>query len=558
MEKGSHVGRSARVCESERYSIILSLVLIREFGTLMLNLNAQCPAVLYHGLRTRVVYQRPVEMTVAGKAMLAQFYARARASRVFYFGLSLEDMRYYVEEVCRGALREKNRRAMKGSNDGRPSRRALRISGFGKAEGTKVTKFAPDYDMVRDVLLGIGDAAPPTVPKGRFIAAMEREGNLHWARVVRPCEKRFYDMQGFAESLPHPPGSQRIFAKGLNSTETASLLLECAGLYKDMACLMLDASMADSTLRYDLHLTKFHFYSMMLSDDARAFMWDMVPDYLHPKFNDMKGTSLRVDGFLMSGVMDTALANNMCFWFVHSCFRLALTGVGEFAAITRASIPGFPTLELGPYDYLVILNGDDCLPFLEANLVDQIVPWIKPFYALFGVDMRVDGVARSFENIDFCQSSPIEFRPGEWKMVRKPEKVVGTTLCSMKWARLTPIDFNYRLGTIGVCELILNLGVPVLQSFSLMLIRNGSVKKLLQHDTSGSFYRAIMEMRKFGMRELRVMTPSPITDIARASFERAFGVAPARQRELEALYDSYSLPSDVVRMSWDMERGYWH
>jgi len=558
MEKGAHVGRSARVCETERFSIVLSLVLIREFGTLMLNLNAQCPAVLYHGLRTRVVYQRPAVMQAGGRVMLSLFYACAKASRVFFFGLSLEDMRFYVEEVCRGALREKNRRAMKGSNDGRPSRKSLKISGFGKAEGTKVTKFSPDYELTRMLLLMVGDAAPPTVPKGRFIAAMEREGNLHWARVVRPIENRFYDMPGFAESLPHPPISGRIFAKGLNTTQTASLLLECAGLYKDMTCLMLDASMADSTLRYDLHLTKFHFYSMMLDADARAFMWDMVPDYLHPKFNNMKGTSLKVDGFLMSGVMDTALANNMCFWFVHSCFRLALNGVGQFAEIARTYIPGFPTLELGQYDYLVILNGDDCLPFLEAHLVDLVVPWIKPFYALFGVDMRVDGVARTFESIDFCQSSPVEFRPGQWKMVRKPEKVVGTTLCSMKWARLSPIDFNYRLGTIGVCELILNLGIPVLQSFSLMLIRNGSVKKLLQHDTSGSFYRAVMEMRKFGMRELRVMTPSPITDQARSSFERAFGVSPARQRELEILYDHYVLPTEVTRLSWDMTRGYWH
>jgi len=394
----------------------------------------------------------------------------------------------------------------------------------------------------------------------RVIAALRRPGNLILRRFVGGLEPMFYKAPRNPFALPHPPG-RSPFGKGLNATETAQLVADSWALYDQPIAFMLDASRADSVIRHELHCLKFDLYRHWLTPEARALLHRVQPLYLRPKFEESQGVRIEVGSYLMSGVQDTALTNNVVFWMIHSIFRLALQNEQGFGDVVREVLPDFPTIALGTYDWLVLVNGDDSMG--ELPVMTLIAPHIQPFFALFGIDMRIDGQSSTLAEVDWCQSRPIlGARPnGEpmLRMVRNPRKVVCKTLSSHKWANLTQLDYKYRLATIGACELILNLGIPVLQEFALMLIRCGSTKKLLKHDNSGSFYRAQIEMRRYGLRELRVMSPAPVSAETRRAFHAAFGDAytPERQIRLEQYLSTYVLPPfhRRHRLRWDLERG---
>jgi hypothetical protein len=517
----------------------------------MVTMESKCQTTLEYGIRDRVTHVRPVYIGEQGKALINRFVRMFKFSGHYNYMAPLEAVEYYANEVCKGAHRAKNLEALSQMSDG-PSRRWYTIRGFGKNEGTKVNKFRADYWTFMQRLLGF--ATPATFASMRFIAAMDRRGNLDFRRVIGGIETRFLKSRGFELSTP---GHQRVFMKGLNTTDRAIALRLAWERFLAPVAYMLDASRFDATVRKELHKAKFHMYMHMLSKEGRAHLARIIPYYLHPKYAATNGIKLKVEGMLMSGVMDTSLTANMVMWMLHSLFRLAclnLHGVGD---IVREAIPTFPTVALGEYDWTVLLDGDDCVVLSEGALVTTLTPLINPFYALFGIDMRVEGVVHRFEDIEFCQSKPVEFICGKYKMVRDYRKVVSSVMCSGKWTKLNSYDLKYRLATIGVCETILNLGIPVLQSFALACVRNGDVKKMLKHDVSGSYFRAVIEMRKFGMTELRVMRPAPITHDARESFERAFGMDVQTQKYWEDRFDKWVLPSRHVDMQWDLLRGFW-
>jgi len=504
----------------------------------------------------RVLFVRKANETETGKALLNLFVKLSRKSRAFFWNIPPEEQEFYTNEVCKGALREKNKQALYQMMLEAFDSRWFNILWFIKNEGTKVVKFSPEYFQFIESIV---DCLHPVFPEARVVSPMDRRGNLYCRRFIGPIENRFYNCR-----LPRfgtPSLDMKCFGKGLNTSDTFALIVRAGSHFADPAYFMMDASRADAHLRTLLHKAKFDLFDMMLDPFGRQLMSRVKKFYYRPKFVRQRGIKFKAGAMLCSGVMDTALANNVCFWICHSLFRMALTNYEHVGDMVREVIPDFPLVPLAPHEFVVLYNGDDCVPIVERGHVEIIQTWVKPFYSLLGVDMKVDGVAYGLEHVEWCQQRPVIFRQhkgcAEGKMVRDPSKIVSTVLSSVKNARLTPIDLKYRLGTIGVCELILNLGIPILQSFSLALIRNGAVGKLLHHDTSGSFYRAVIEMKKFGMSELRVMRPAVISHHARQSFETAYGFTLQQQIYWENYFDNYVLPEDSRHVYFDVTKGFW-
>ena len=82
-------------------------------------------------------------------------------------------------------------------------------------------------------------------------------------------------------------------------------------------------------------------------------------------------------------------------------------------------------------------------------------------------------------------------------------------------------DLVYRqrtLSSIATCELILNLGIPILQSYAVAILRNvGGIVDVSRHAPDGLLARAKRDAKHMGLSELTV-DPVPIHECARWSF----------------------------------------
>lgn len=462
--------------------------------------------------------------------------------------ISENPLETYVEGN-KGRLRAVNKRALHLLF-------SQKIQPFPKCEATARSKFVCEFDALRGWFL------VRKLPDPRVILAMCRRGNLEWARWIPLVEQGFYQLGGggIPSSTPlahHANKRTSPFCKGLNSKAMATLMYDTwiaiRAACGTVVAAMVDQSRADAHQR-DIHLAKFYLYSKMLDRQARSKLASMIKGYMQPKFSGFGGFRMKMSkGQLMSGVMDTALANNVNSWLMFSLFRKCVTHPPTNDKFHSQTGMRLPLIEMHPYDFTVFYNGDDCVPMCSQLVWKVVSPHITPFFEKMGCVMKIDGVTDKFEHIDFCQTRPVEFGRGyshrEVKMVRNPAKVIKTTLVNPKHTRLTDHDWALRLWVIGMCEGILNLGVPVLFAFAECLCRNGLEPRkvnevLLELTKSGATYRALVELAGMDAQKLyginrnnmRRVTPSPITDVARQSFAEATGIQPAEQRSLEEYF----------------------
>jgi len=130
-----------------------------------------------------------------------------------------------------------------------------------------------------------------------------------------------------------------------------------------------------------------------------------------------------------------------------------------------------------------------------------------------------------FEEVEFCQCHPVLVN-GHYTMVRLPNRVMSHTVFTCKtyqrwtWPKLVT--------AVGMCELSQNVGVPVLQAWSELLVRSGDDKPL-QHELD-----MMLALRNAKLR----LEHRKITTESRVSFAIAFGIDLTAQRELERFLNS--------------------
>jgi hypothetical protein len=289
--------------------------------------------------------------------------------------------------------------------------------------------------------------------------------------------------------------------------------------FSDPVWITLDAS------RFDLHVSKEQLrtehsvYLAMLNDPEfqRLLSWQLVN---HGRVRNL-GLKYTSDGGRMSGDMNTAVGNCV----------LMLLMVAEL--MERIACPKFDVLD----------DGDDIIVIVEKGWEKVLKERAFDIFLDFGHEVKIENIAYEFEDLEWCQCHPVEIEQGRWKLVRSPVKILTKGISGTKYFT-NPDDSTRRklINSVGHCELVLNAGVPVLQAYAQMCIRNSGTSEILKFDTVDEYYHRIQrELRGMNMT-LDDVRAREVTFEARCSFERAFGITVDDQLELEEWFENLTVP----------------
>jgi len=353
-------------------------------------------------------------------------------------------------------------------------------------------------------------------PDPRMIQARNPRYNLVIAKYLRPVEHIIYNLQH---------RGRRCVAKGLNQFDRAKLIIDKFSDFIDPVCFSLDCSRWDKHVSADVLKIEHRFYRRLIPNHPE---FDMLLDLqINNKCRTTTGIKYTTYGGRMSGDINTALGN---------CLLMVL--------MVHASMTA-----LGLSDYDFIDDGDDCLVFVERKYFDIIQNYLPKIYLSFGQELKIENVAFSWSDIVFCQSR-IAYGARGYIMVRDWRKVLSQS-CSGTKHWLIPTLIRPLMRLIGECELALNMGVPILQSYSLALIRNGGHKRAkLGNLDSGLLYRVSLEGNPDEI--LGKAKPCTITPYARNLFDVVFRVPIWQQLAIESILDKWTL-DDVKHVDLPME-----
>lgn len=369
--------------------------------------------------------------------------------------------------------------------------RSLEVRSFDKGD-------ASIKAFIKSELFDPGDKVNPDP---RVISARSPRYNILLAKFIRPLEHRMYKMRS--------KRGLRVFAKGLNSTERAEVIRAKMDCFADTVCFSLDASRWDKHVDFKVLEIEHSVYKRATPDPRLNQLLDYQ---LVNRCRTFQGVKTKVHGKRMSGDITTAIGN--CLLMVAMiCAIMDMLGI--------------------PYE--VFDDGDDCLLFIPGKYRQRVRDALEAQFLEFGQEVKLENEATEMEKIVFCQSRPIQTADG-WKMVRNWRKVLAHGTSGTKfWNTLSLV--KPMMNAVGSCELALNRGVPINQAYALALRRISGDERLKRLEvTAGLDVRTKAELRVKPEEFEKVVYGSvstPVTLLARQSFEKAFGVPIWEQHAIE-------------------------
>lgn len=363
-------------------------------------------------------------------------------------------------------------------------------------------------------------------PDPRAIQFRDAKYCVALGRYLKPLEHALYNLSGDGKHFP----ATRLIGKGLSQGERAMLLKQKMEQFSDPVVVSLDASRFDQHVDIDLLRIEHMIYTFMCADPffAQLLSWQLV-NY----GTTSKGVKYTARGKRMSGDMNTALGN---------CILMVLM-IATFMKGKR-------------WDLLD--DGDDALLIVERALLPWVLENVHKAFLEFGMEVKVEDVAYTLATVNWCQGNPIEYQPGKWKFVRDPTKVLSSALGGAKYFTATGAR-RKLVNTIGMAEMVLNLGVPVLQEYAVALMRNAATTKSINLDeVDPTYFRLHRELKAMNMKQLFRLDPQPITDEARLSYSEAFGVDVEEQVAMERFLKGWTFNLDGdMRLMDDLDVAQW-
>jgi hypothetical protein len=323
----------------------------------------------------------------------------------------------------------------------------------------------------------------------------------------------------------------RIIVKGMNPFQRAALLVKKIARFDDPVVFSLDCSRWDKHVSYELLKLEHSFYNSCCNDPtlARVLSWQLINNC-----RSRLGTRYKVKGRRMSGDYNTALGN---------CLLMTAMVINIFKSVA--------------IHHDIMDDGDDCLVIIERDDMPKIKN-IAACFLDFGHEIKIENIAHVVEAVVFCQSSPV-YDGMYWRFVRNPWKVLSNSTTGFLKLR-EPKLRRKMLYAIGVCELSLNFGMPILQEFCLKLIKLGQecdVQEVLKYDPN--FSDLLYRVRGIPLNP----KIAEVTIAARLSFTNAFYVTHTEQLDIEHIirdwnpdiFDEIELPYDwlvTLRMAADV------
>lgn len=347
------------------------------------------------------------------------------------------------------------------------------------------------------------------------------------AQYLKPMEHQLYNMRGFGDYLPNT----RVIGKGLSARERANLLHQKMQQFNSPVVISLDAKRFDQHVSKELLEIEHSIYlTCYYDEDFAGLLGAQIKNICRAKTHSDR-IRYKTLGKRMSGDMNTALGN---------CLLMVLM-VSTF---------------MNGKKYDILDDGDDCLLIVEEEQLPWVLENVGPTFLSFGHEIKIENVARTMEEVEWCQCRPVQVAPGEWNFIRKPEKIMSCATSGSKYTG--SIKSRQKLiNSIGMAELVLNHGVPVIQEYAWALIRNANTDKMINLDATDSmYYRLHREMRFLKMKTLTKLQPRPITMQARLSYYKAFGVGITEQIEQEKFLRSWRFnfgPDTTMRYNREMD-----
>lgn len=338
-------------------------------------------------------------------------------------------------------------------------------------------------------------------------------------RVIQPRSPRFnVEVGRYLKRLESPLckgiaevwGGTTVF-KGMNAGAQGVELAKAWSEFTQPVAVGFDAT------RFDQHV----------SDDALRFEHSvylgLFPEAQRPRLKGLLDMQLRnrgyarapegtvkyeVSGRRMSGDINTGMGN--CLLMCAMMFAF----VSELGIRAR-----------------LINNGDDCVLIFEKQHLRRVTQRCDRYFRDFGFVMEAEAPVYTLEEVTFCQCKPV-FDGATWIMVRDPRVCVNKDLVSV-------LDLGVRGGAatwahaIGSCGLAMTAGMPMMGSFYRLLLRHGRVGRAALHPWMDSGFARMAH----GMAR----SDGVVSDAARLSFFRAFGIVPDLQTALEETWDCMSL-----------------
>lgn len=307
--------------------------------------------------------------------------------------------------------------------------------------------------------------------------------------------------------------------KGFNAFKVGSLLNASWVSFRDPRAVGLDAS------RFDQHIS----YPLLCWEHA-IYCGLYYPG--HPELQALLSYQLDNRGFARTwnGTMKYTVRGGRCSGDMNTACGNCLIMCAAVYGLLRSLGLTYPD---GTTKVHLFNNGDDCILMGERSHIELLVPQVHAWFDMIGLVMKVEAVVDTLEQVSFCQTRPI-YDGVEWRVVREVDQSFS------KDAHLIDRPLNDQhlkelLHCIGSCGLSLTSGLPVLQEYYLSMRRGGVSGGTPSERVLGSgFYRLAQGIAVKEARE--------VSEAARVSFCRAFGITPDCQRELELQLRSYRMP----------------
>jgi len=339
----------------------------------------------------------------------------------------------------------------------------------------------------------------------RIINPRSARFNLELGRFIKHAEHHFF----VSINKAFGARTDATVIKGYNADRSAQILRAKWELYNDPVAVGLDAS------KFDMHVSQtalkyeHSFYKALFPGSQvlkKLLEWQLVN----------KGTAFTSDGTVRfemhgtrsSGDLNTSLGN---------CLLMCAL---IFAYASERGV-----------DVELCNNGDDCVVMMERRDLEKFMMSLPSWFKRKGFSMTVEEPVDEFEQIEFCQTRPVQLSSG-WRMVRNHSAVLTKDpMCLLS----VPNDRVYRkwLDAVGTCGQQLAAGTPVQHAFYSVFKREGL--------PAGE--RLIAEVYRNQSMEGRIrgLESGAVDARARVSYYYAFGVLPDVQKEMERYYANLSL-----------------
>lgn len=309
-----------------------------------------------------------------------------------------------------------------------------------------------------------------------------------------------------------------FYHQPFNTIRTSGMSqIECAELFKSEwdslkrpAAALLDCSKFDGHV--DFHQLELELIVLQQAYSGKVAheVFDKLMYKLFKKSGyTQNGIKYKADGSRDSGVASTAKGNSD---INHVNLRtVILFAISKYLEIDFLHMT---IADLHRVIHYLHVHGDDSVIIGEADFIKVFEKVCIEIMKCLGHDVKIS-IVYEFEQISYCQCSPVDMG-NFYKMVREPIRSLSRGAYSEKEQ-----PWSQYFAAIGLCELAVHSGVPILQSLGISHIVKSGLSRPL---------RSYQQDTTFSGSEPAII---PISEVTRWSFFRAFGIHPEQQVVIE-------------------------